>query len=145
MHLKQTLLKMCLFVKCLFSIQVSLNCVGGGQSQTLDIIVRKCFMISLIESQPICLLILIYSKTWQWSSGQWGRRTGEYLCIHIPSSSLEHTTFSSTHTAPKSEAQHFHLVYLPHISLKDSTSGPSLSPCFIERPRLVCYYLSVVF
>lgn len=49
------------------------------------------------------------------------------------------------YTAPQSEAQHFHLVYLPHISLKDKSSEPSLSLCFIERPGLVCYYLSVVF
>lgn len=55
-------LKMCWFVKCLFSIQVSLNCVRGGCSQTPDIIEKKCFMISRIESQPICLLILICSK-----------------------------------------------------------------------------------
>lgn len=144
MHLKQTLLKMCLFVKCLFSTQASLNCVGGGQNQTLDIIVRKCFMISLIESQPICLLILICSKTWQWSSAQWGRRTGEYLLPPHPFLKSKTRHFFQ-YTAPQSEAQHFHLVYLPHISLKDRSSGPSLSLCFIERPGLVCYYLSVVF
>lgn len=128
MHLRQTLLKMCLFVKCLFSIKVSLNCVRGGCSQTQDIIVKKCFMISLIESQPICLLILICSKMWQWSSVQWGRSTREYLCLHVPSSSLRHADL-----APQSEAQHFHLVYLPHISLKGRHSEPSLCPCFIQR------------
>lgn len=53
-------------------------------------------MISLIESEPIRLLILICSELWQWSSGQWGRRTGEYLCLHAPILRLKHTALSST-------------------------------------------------